>query len=436
MKLKFWEKGHKQVQVKSAALGTSDALGSFLMFGTSNEAGTPNSALSLYDKSTAVSIPVNKVAESFASIQPVLKISGKIVTKHPILELLANPSPFYTQDLFFEALGKNYLITGESELVAIGSVNSPPLELQPISPANVSVVEGNGGIVRNITVSGNTLAGDYAYVQAKKRVRYLNGNLLEIKQIRNFSTSDNSLLRGQSPLKAASAEVMQHISGNEHNVSLLKNGGRVSLVFNFDADLNDDDFQATKERVLAQYGGPQNAGNIGVTSGGKLKIEELGKSNKDMDYANLQLMATRAVALQYKVPLPLVTTDAATFNNYVEAKLALYDDAVLPLADRIFAGLTNLLVPRYGLDPSKVTITYDEDNITALEKRRNENLKLRKELNLESTDELREAIGKEPVDGGNSIMVPSSLVPLGTDIFKEPDPIPDDDEIVAARDED
>jgi len=417
MKFKFWKK--KNIERKSATLGLNDELGSFLIFGTREGASTPSSALSLYDDSTAVSVPVNLVAESFASIEPVLKVDGKIITKHPILDLLAQPSPFYTQDLFFEVLGKDYLITGETEIVALGSVNSPPLELQPISPKNVSINQGSGGINSRIIVSGETLTGSYNIAKTKRRVRYLNGSLLEIKQIRNYTTKENSLLRGQSLLKSASAEARQHIQGNNHNVSLLENGGRVSLVFHFDEDLNPDDFEAVKERVLSQYGGTGNAGKIGVTSGGKLDIKEMGTSNKDMDFANLQEIAKRAVALQYKVPLPLVTTDAATFNNYVEAKLALYDDAVLPLADRIFAGLTNLLVPRYGLDPAKVKITYDEDQITALEKRRNENLKLRRDLNLESTDELREVIGKGKVDGGSAIMVPSNLIPLGTNLFEE-----------------
>lgn len=429
-----FKKEQKKIESKSAVLGTSEELGSFLIFGTTGNAATPNSSLSLYGKSTAVSIPVNMIAESFASITPVLSIDGKIITKHAVLDLLANPSPYYTEDLFLEALAKDYLITGEAELIAIGSVNRPPLELQPISPANVSVIEGSGGLVNSFTVSGNTLAGAYSSIKAKRQVRYLNGGLLELKQIRNYSSSDNSLLRGMSLLKSAAAEVRQHIQGNNHNVSLLENGGRVSLVFHFDEDLNADDFEQVKRRVLAQYGGAQNAGQIGVTSGGKLDIKEMGINNKDMDFANLQQMAQRAVALQYRVPLPLITSDAATFNNYAEAKLALYDNAVLPLADRIFAGLTNLLIPRFGLEPSKVKITYDPDQITALEKRRNENLKLRRDLNLETTDELREAIGKDAVEGGDTILVQSSLVPLGTNLFDEPNPVPDKDEITLARD--
>ena len=424
--LSWGSKQYTPIETKSSTkvLGLSEELGSFLTFGTTGSASTPTSAMSLYNKSSAVSIPINYIAEAFASINPVLKNGSEIITDHPVLDLLQVPSPFYTQDLFFENLAKNYLITGETELIAVGSITRPPIELQPVNPKNVTINEGSGGLATSMIVSGETLVGAYNLVKQGRIVRYLRGNLAEIKQIRNYSTRNNSLIRGQSPLVSASAEARQHIEGNTHNISLLTNGGRVSLVFHFDEDLGDDDFEATRQRVIEQYGGAQQAGKIGVTSGGKLDIKELGINNKDMDFANLQNMARIAVALQYKFPLPLLSTDASTFNNYKEAKAALYDDAVLPLADRIFGGLSDFLLPRYGLDPAKFRITYNMDQITALTSRRNEELKLRKELGLENDNELRTLIGREPYEGGDIFYKSATMVPVGTDLFTD-DNIPD-----------
>lgn len=415
----WFSKQHIPIETKSSTkvLGLSEELGSFLKFGATGTAVTPTSAMNLYNKSSAVSIPINYIAEAFASINPVLKEGTEIITDHPVLDLLQTPSPFYTQDLFFENLAKNYLIAGETEVIAVGNVNRPPIELQPINPKNVTINEGQGGLATSMIVSGETLMGAYNLVKRGRMVRYLRGNLSELKQIRNYSTRNNSLLRGQSPLVSASAEARQHIEGNNHNVSLLVNGGRVSLVFHFDEDLNDDDFQATKARVMEQYAGAQKAGTIGVTAGGALDIKELGINNKDMDFANLQTMARIAVAMQYKFPLPLLSTEASTFNNYKEAKAALYDDAVLPLADRIFGGLSDFLLPKYGLDPAKMRLSYDIDQITSLAGRRNEELKLRKELGLETDNELRSMIGREPYEGGDIHYKNATLVPVGSDLF-------------------
>lgn len=419
MRLQWPIKLSKKVpEHKSMVLGTSESLGRLLMFGNGS-AATPAGALSLYDKSTAVSIPVNMVADAFASICPVIKFADEIITEHEVLNLLNSPSPFYSRTLFFEILAKDYLVTGEAEVVALGNINRPPIELQPISPRNVSVNEAQSGVNGAFVVSGNTLAGQYKLKRMRDRIRYFDGNLREIRQIRNYSTRNNSLLRGQSLLVSASKEARQHIKGGDHNISLLDNGGRVSLVFHFDADLNKDEYEETKSRVREQYGGVSKAGMIGVTSGGKLKINEMGTNNKDMDFANLQNMAQRAVALQYKVPLPLLTTDASTFNNYKEARAALYLDAVLPLADRIFGGLTNLLMPRYGLDPNDYRITYDKTKIEALTAIALEELKLRKEINIESDNELRATIGRAPYKGGDTVLKPANLIPAGTDIFAE-----------------
>jgi len=426
---------------KSVVLGTTHALGSFMIFGH-HTAATATSALVLYEKSTAVSIPINMIAEAFSSIEPVIKKQDDnfFITDHPILDLLRSPSAFFTKDSFFEAIGKHYLITGNSYIVALGNVERPPLELQPISPANANDVEGSQGMVDRFIISGNSMSGSYEKNNRNRMVRYIRDGFSELKQIRGFSVRNNSLLRGQSPLMSASAEVRQHILGNTHNVSLLERGGRTSLVFHFEEDLNPDDFEEIKDRIRSQYGGASKAGEIGVTSGGKLNIKELGINNKDMDFANLQMMAKQAVASQYKVPLTLISTDRATFSNLKDSRLALYDDAVLPLADKLFGGLTNLLMPRYKEDPAKLKITYDVDSITALSSRRNDELKLRRDLNLESLNEQRVSIGREPVQGGDQILSPATLVPIGTDLFtddneredSEPDP---DEEFSLLRDE-
>ena len=408
----------RNVEAKSYVLGTSEALGSFLMFGA-GEANSPSSALSLYEQSTAVSIPINMIADAFAVLEPILVIDDKIIRNHPVVNLLTDPSPYYSGELFLEMLSKEYLITGETAFVALGGVRRPPLELQPISVKNLTIPEGEGGTPHQIQISGNTLAGVYHPKIKKGLLRYFDGGLRELIRMRNYSTKNNSLLRGQSPLLAASKEVRQHILGGTHNVSILEKGGRVSLIFHFDADMDDEDFEEAKQRVREQYGGAGAAGEIGVTAGGALDIKSVGVNNRDMDFAVLQKMAVKAVTLQYHVPLPLVTDERQTLNNYREGKVALYDDAVIPLSKRIFGALSDHLLPRYGIDNPNARITFDPDQVSALVARRNEELSKRKNIGVESDNEIRALMGREPYDGGDVILKPSSLIPAGTDISIE-----------------
>ncbi len=417
---KIFRKEHPR-EVKSVTLGLNDEMSKFIQFGLSAETAT--NALNLYNESTAVSIPINKIAKPFANLDLVLKTGDEILKDHPVLELLKQPSPYYTQGLFLEVLAKDYLVTNESHIVAIGNINRPPLELQPISPSNISIDEGMGGTPNSIIVAGSTLPGSYLPDNRKKNVRYYNGGLREAYYIRGYSTRNNSLLRGQSLLVSASKEARQHILGSNHNVSILEKGGRISLVFHFEEDVGVDDLKAIKQRINEEYSGANKAGTIGVTSGGKLDIQELSKNNKDMEFTNLQQMAKFAVASQYDLPLALITTDAQTFDNFKEAKLALYDDAILPLANRLLDGLSAFLLPRYGIDPTKTRITYDVDTITALVMRRNSELKLLKELDIFNDNELRGRIaGVEDYEGGDIHYKPANFIPVGSSMLNPGEP--------------
>ena len=142
----------------------------------------------------------------------------------------------------------------------------------------------------------------------------------------------------------------------------------------------------------------------------------------------MQMMAFKAVALQFHVPLPLISDQRQTLNNYAIAKLALYDDAVIPLAGRIFGGLSDFLLPRYGMDPSKVRITFNPETVSALVSRRNDELTKRKGLGVETDNELRALLGREPYEGGDTHYKLAAQVPVGTDLFtddNEPDILED-----------
>ena len=402
---------------KAYALGTSESLGDFLLFGEgyATKAYTAAAALSLYRRSTAVSVPVNRIAQAIAGMKIVLRNNdGSTIDNHPSLELIRKPSPYYTKSLFLEMLAKNYLVTGESQIVAIGGINRPPIELQPISPDKITVTEGSGGLPGQIQIAGMTMNGDYLPLRKGNDVRYVRDEFTEIHMTRSFKTRNNSLLRGESVLLSASSEVRQQILGGEHNVSLLEKGGRVSLVFHFNEDMSIDDFETAKERVRSQYGGANNAGEIGVTAGdGSLEIKEVGQNARDMDFANLQRMAKVAVANQYSYPLVLLDTEAATFDNYTTAKEALYDDAAIPVAEVLLNGLSEFLLPRYGLDPSQVSFGVDIDVIPSLAMRRNKELKLRREIGIESVNELRAMLpNRDAVDEGDKIYIGANMVAI------------------------
>lgn len=423
----------KQIETKALTVSSSPALANFLLFGEPGSAQTPSSALKLYEDSTAVSVPINMVADSFSTLVLVLedKETGEKITDSPLLDLLNTPSPHYTGCLFKEIIAKDFLITGETEIIAIGNTSRPPIQLEPINPKNVTISPNSERLIGSFSVSGSHLDGVYV-LDISNTVNYFSGGMKELKQIRNYSTKDDSLLRGQSPLVSASKEARQHILGGKHNVALLNNGGRPTLVYNIEEDMNNDDFSAAREKVENKFAGASNAGSIIVTAGGKSTVTELGNTNRDMDFTNLQAMARQAVALQYRVPLPLITTDASSFNNYQQAKLALYDDAVLPLAGKLLGGLEDFLFPRFNIDATKFKLTYDKDKINTLTMRRNEELIKRAALGVERVDEIRATLGLEPIGDDRG----DKFVKNATPVTVTMQPAAESDEPIEEVDED
>ena len=408
-----------------AVLGTSQSLGSFLMFGNET-AATASGALSLYKESSAVAIPVNMIADHLQQLEPVLKEVGTndVIVKHPILDLLRRPSPVFTTELFLQKITIDYLVTGEAPIIAIGNVNHKPIELQPLSPSVLSHSEGQDGIVEHYQVAGNALLGVYTGVTDKGVRRYFRDPLTELRLVRRHNTENNSLLRGQSPLVSASKEARQNIAGGEYNLALLKNGGRLSMVFHFEDDMDPEVFNAMNEEIQEKFGGPKSTNKIGMTAGGKMNIEQMSTSNRDMDFEKLQVMTKLAVAQAYHIPLPLMTTSAMTLNNYAEAKLALFDDAILPVAKKLLGDLGQWLLPRYGVDPTAFRLTFDQEKVEPLIDRRNARMKLRKDLNLETHNELRRELPNRPdVEGGNVLLVPGTVTSLesaGLELETEP----------------
>jgi len=399
-----------------------NGLGEFLKVGIAGATSSPAAAFRAYNETTAVSIPVNAAAQPLSYLKPVLKFrDGTIERDAPVLSLLSRPSPRFTLQQLLEDAAISLQVTGDWFAIAVGNINSEPSEIVPAAPVDVNNTTTTSNIVTQWRVDNNFFGGDFNLIPDGS-FRYASSDeLRQIQHIRSFSTKNNNSVRGQSPLVSASSEVRQAILGGIHNVTLLERGGKMSLSFHFSGDMSPDEFKANKKRLEDNWGGAARAGGVHMTAGGVLQVEDLGSNNRDMDYLNAMKLVQQTCAQLFHIPLPIVSTDAQTFNNYGTAILSLWDDAITPLSGRIFSGLSELLLPRFGMDPAEVQISFDPDDIQPLRERRDAELDKRTARNQETTDELRAAQGLGPYEPseapGGKIMVNGSLVPLGEDVF-------------------
>ena len=390
--------------------------GSLLEGAFSGRRVSASAAFGFYRSNSALATAVDLIADSFEQIAPVLKIDGEFVSDHEVIKLLMQPNGFESWPQFAGEIARHYLLTHNEYIFGAGNVNRPPLQLFAVYPPNISTMEAIDKRPSSYLVSDGEGRGNYQRNEKGTQiVRYYDGNLKELFHTMGFS-SRNSKLSADSPIEAILLDVKQQIAGRSHNLKLIQNGARLSLLVSFKDVIDADEHEERKQKIQEALGGAENAGKIAVTAGEDMTVKEFGQTNKDMDYAELESVASTSVYLRYRIPLPLVTVSASTLNNYEASIPVLYDQAVLPLAATIFSGLSKFLLPRYGLDPTTAQITHDPDSITALMSRRLDELKKRKDIAIETPNELRSLLpDRDDVENGDILYQPANLVPVGED---------------------
>ena len=240
----------------------------------------------------------------------------------------------------------------------------------------------------------------------------------EIKHFKFWNPLDD--FYGMSPLMAGAIDIDQHNMISRHNIGLLANGARPTgaIIFKPADDrglpiqLTDMQRKQLYDDVQSKFSGPDNAGRPLLLEG-DFDWREMGISPKDMDFISQKNISARDIALCFGVPSQLVgIPDAQTYSNIQEARLALYEETIIPLAKRVESDLNEWLAPRFD---DQIKITYDMDNIPAMVERRRriyENVTAAVREGIITRNEARERLGLEEIQGGDEILVQANLFPI------------------------
>ena len=390
-----------------------------------------------YQENAIVYRCVNEISNSASRVEINLFRGDQELDEHPLLDLLYNPSPMCSQVEFFQAVYAYLQISGNSYILGVGGDRQPPTELYNLRPDRVKVKAGKRAtpIAYDYIIGGQTVES-YEVDQATGNSR--------IKHIKLFNPLDD--FYGMSPIQSASIDIDQHNLANKHNVNLLQNGARPSGAVVFKpkdetgAQIQLSDVQRSQlvNDINQRFGGTGNAGKPMLLEG-DFDWKEMGLSPKDMDFTSLKHMSAKDIALVYGVPSQLIgIPDSQTYSNFSEAKLALYNETIIPLLDRVQADLNEWLTPQFGSD---LELRYNIDSIPAMAEQRRrvfESVTAGVQNGILTRNEAREQLGYEPVNGADSLLVPANLMPLNIagDEEQPPRDEPDNQPNQEAEDED
>jgi HK97 family phage portal protein len=255
-----------------------------------------------------------------------------------------------------EVLAAQMLLHGNGFVQVIKDAAGQPIELFPLRPERVSVVAGADGwpVSYAYRVGAETIT-----IAPEDEAGWPN-----IVHLKGFHPGDDHY--GAGCLSAAAQAVAVHNAASAWNRALLENAARPSGALIYapgeGAGLSADQYERLKSELANAFQGAGNAGRPMLLEGG-LSWQSMALSPADMDFAALKAAAARDIALAFGVPPMLLGLPGDnTYANYQEAGRALWRLTLLPLADRIIAGLLHGLAPWFA----GKSLSVDLDRVPAL----------------------------------------------------------------------
>lgn len=369
-----------------------------------------------FGKNAIVYKCVSILGRSMASVPwQLMSGSGKTAVEveddqHPLLMLLRRPNPTQGGASFFEAVLAYYLLHGNAFVEGVSANDSgAPLELWCHRPDRMKIIPD--------AVVGNMVGQfEYSYSGGKKlwRMDPIRG-IGPVLHWKTFNPVDDWY--GQPVMKAAAAVVDQHNSASEWNQSMLRNAAVPPGGFKYapegalGAKLTEQQRKQLEKDMEEKMQGPLNARRPLMLDGG-LEWQEMGLSPVDMDWLEGRKAAAIDICAVFGVPPQVYgVPDAQTFANYEQARLAMYEESIIPLHDSLCDELNHWLVPSFG---DKLTLRADWDQVDALQPKRTMVWTRVQTSDWLTINEKREATGYDVLDDdmADQVLVDAGKVPL------------------------
>lgn len=353
-----------------------------------------------YSKNVVAYQAINRVAEAVASVRWTAWKGDTEVTDSPLLDLIRRPNPLQSGQEYINAVVGFLLISGNSyqERVVAGGAAK---ELYCLRPDRMKVVPDQSGFPTA-----------YVYEINSRKVRWdVNPIDLQADVLHSKTFNPINDWYGLSPIEAGAFAVDQHNEAMKWMQSLLQNSARPSgaLVLKDGEGLTDENYSRLKAQIEEQYQGSANAGRPMLLEGG-LDWKSMGLSPSDMGIIESKYASARDVCLAFGVPPQLLGIPGDnTYSNYAEARLAFWEDTVIPLVQHIASDWSNWLGPMFG----DVELRPDMDQIPAIADKRMTLWEMADKSTDLTINERRELKGFEPIEGGDVLLVGMGQISLG-----------------------
>ena len=363
-------------------------------------------AVNLYRQCMPFYDSVNRRAGAFSAlpIQLYNENTDEYSKSNAMLDIIKNPNPMQSSMAFLKSLSTNFDINGEVFLLVTGY--DTPMEMYAINASYVTPTSTNQSSIPVSYLYSDGRTSERFYIDESMRYgdryRYWNEEgTRQLWSIRDVNPTFVNTFRGLSKASPLYLEIQQFISANTNNYSILKRGGRPSLVWSWQHvdPMTDDQFERMKEQLNA-YAGDGNAGKQIIAD--NLKPEYISHSNNEMQFKENKASVREDIYTTFGIPLSLVHAGTMTMNNLQVANIIFYEQSVLELADFLLGELSACLLPMMT-KKKQLCYTYSIFDIQCLKERTYSETQTLQKSGLLTDNELRANVGYARLDGGDVV---------------------------------
>lgn len=377
----------------------------------------PTLAYKFYNAISPLQGTISKIHDAIGGLPLVLRPEDEpdnLIKESPILDMLNNPSPLTTKRKFFVNSAKSIMLTRELFIIARGPITSPPLELVFVNPKDVHVFQdAQSKWPVKIQTNAKSDHRQFFRTEINGRIRYVDEN--KMNEIYPYIVEDDEggqtdSFRGISPLTSLKNELLSYSSSILGNTKAIENSGKPSGIISPKGDeFSDEQYQEIVKTLKNEVVGPFNDGKlIMLPFGVEAAFKEW--APKDMDYETLQKNVKTNIWNLWSIPLPLMNETNQTFDNFAQAQVAFYDEAVNESFEMLADALKWMLETRFDMEG--VSIWYNPFEVPALKRRAVSMMEDMTKSEVLSVDEVRGSAGFEKTADGDAILVNSKKSPL------------------------
>ncbi len=374
---------------------------------------------------------VSKTAATASFVNLVVKGSNdKPIDDHPLRQLIRRPNPFMDEfDFWYSVVCYQKLGGGayfEKERDRAGRV----IRLWPLRPDWMRPVR-----------SAKEFIGGYQFaIPGREPITLAARDVLDFKLF-----DPMNLYRGYPPAAVAGRVGDVDNATTDYLKMFMEKGGMPPGLLKTKQKLLDQDVSDIRRRWGERYGGPEHWLEPAVLDS-DAKFQQMGMTFKDMGFDVLDARSEARICMVMNVPPIIVGAkiglDRATYSNYGEARLAWWEDTLIPQYRNFESVIANDLAPEFG---DGLSVEFDLGDVPALKEgedskwgRANEGL-ARGYL---TVNEARAVVGLEAIgEPGDRFLRPSGAVEVGLDGERVNEPLDltpaaDDEEPVDEPDDD